>query len=83
MQTKLTLSIDKSVIHHAKLYANKRKKSLSQIIEDYLKSLSNNKGSFSLESIPPVTKSLAGILKGRQIVDHRSAITDYLETKYK
>ena len=34
MQTKLTLSIDKTIIHKAKLYANRREKSLSQIVED-------------------------------------------------
>lgn len=37
MQTKLTLSIDNTIIHKAKLHANKSKISLSQIVEDYLK----------------------------------------------
>jgi hypothetical protein len=85
MQTKLTLSVDKSVIIKAKKYALLRKKSLSQIIENYLKSLyyKDNDTGLDLDVIPPVTKSLAGLLKGKKEIDFRSSITDYLENKYK
>ena len=84
MQTKLTLSIDKTIIHKAKLYANRREKSLSQIVEDYLKSISTNEVSKSpTDNIPPITKSLAGILKGKDDFDFRSSITEYLEKKHK
>ncbi len=84
MQTKLTLSIDKTIIHKAKLYASKREKSLSQIVEDFLRSISTNEISKSpIESIPPITKSLAGILKGKEELDFRSSIADYLEKKHK
>lgn len=41
MNTKLTLSLDKDVIIRAKTYAKFMDKSLSQIIEDYLKLISN------------------------------------------
>ena len=85
MQTKLTLSIDKTVISRAKVYARGRKKSLSQIIEDYLKSLAaSHQSDESLSSsLPPVTKSLAGILKNRKEIDYKSSITDYLVKKHK
>ncbi len=84
MQTKLTLSIDKAVIHKAKLYANRREKSLSQIVEDYLKSVSTDEVSKSpVDNIPPVAKSLAGILKGKDDFDFRTSITEYLEKKHK
>ncbi|HOA07045.1 MAG TPA: DUF6364 family protein [Spirochaetota bacterium] len=84
MQTKLTLSIDKTIIHKAKLYANRREKSLSQIVEDYLKSISANEMPKSTsDNIPPVTKSLAGILKGKDDFDLKSSITEYLEKKHK
>ena len=39
MQSKLTLTVDQSVIEKAKIYAKKNKRSLSNIIEEYLKSL--------------------------------------------
>lgn len=85
MQTKLTLSIEKSVISHAKVYARHRKKSLSQIIEDYLKALYINDGQDKItpDTVPPITKSLEGILKGKKEIDYRSSMVDYLENKYK
>jgi hypothetical protein len=85
MQTKLTLSIDKAVIHKAKIYARRRKKSLSSLIEDYLKSISakEQNNTSALESIPPITKSLAGILKGKIEIDIKSSISTYLENKYR
>lgn len=43
MATKLTLSIDKEVIEEAKKYAKKEGRSLSNIIEEYLKSISTKK----------------------------------------
>ncbi len=85
MQTKLTLSIDKAVIHKAKIYATKRKKSLSSLIEDYLKSISSKEkdNASEMDSVPPVTRSLAGILKGKKEIDVKSSIAAYLEDKYK
>ena len=82
MNTKLTLSINQRVITNAKLYARNRKKSLSNIIEDYLKSLSIAQKE-DINHIPPVTKSLAGILKGKPEINFPSEIVSYLEKKYK
>jgi len=67
MLTKLTLSIDDEVISKAKTYANRKKRSISRIVEEYLKNLA------SLESEPTgtsvsvgrITKSLSGRLKGK------------------
>ena len=39
MSTKLTLTIDKSVIKKAKEYAKSQGRSLSNLIEDYLKTV--------------------------------------------
>ena len=44
MTTKLTLSVEKRVIKKAKLYAQKHKKSLSEIVASYLDFLSNEAG---------------------------------------
>ncbi len=40
MSTKLTLTLDKSVIESAKKYAKSQGRSLSNLIEDYLKAVS-------------------------------------------
>ena len=37
MQTKLTLTIEKNLINQAKLYAKNKGRSLSELIENYLK----------------------------------------------
>ncbi len=42
MLTKLTLTIDKSVVEQAKVYAQKKNRSVSRIVEDYLRNKINN-----------------------------------------
>lgn len=59
MKTKLTLSIEKTVLEKAKKLTRKGRRSLSKIFEDYLRELTaagKNKRS------APVTDSLSGIL---------------------
>jgi len=57
MKTKLTLSIDKSVLTKAKKAAKKENKSLSELVEGYLK-----KKYITPKSATPITDSLTGIL---------------------
>ena len=67
MLTKLTLSIDDEVISKAKTYANRKKRSISKIVEEYLKNLAREE-SDSTGGFPPIgkiTKSLSGRLKGK------------------
>lgn len=45
MQSKLTLTVNAKVIESAKTYAKENKRSLSSIIEEYLKSLVSRKAS--------------------------------------
>ena len=60
MQTKLTLRLDQSLIQQAKKYAKQNDKSLSQVVSDYFLLLTSNP---KKTDIPPITKSLVGILK--------------------
>jgi hypothetical protein len=83
MNTKLTLSLNKNVINKAKVYAKKRNKSLSQIIENYLKSLSTTEDKNVKEEKLPVTGSLSGILKGKPEINLRNELASFLEKKYK
>ena len=61
MKTKLTLSVDKSIVEKAKKYAKSNGKSLSSIIEEYLKSLIQ-KEEKEFE-ISPLVQSLWGSVK--------------------
>lgn len=83
MTTKLTLSIEKDIIENAKIYAERHSKSLSRLIQDYLESISKTDRDEISRSIPPITKELAGILKGKKQINFREDITSYLEKKYK
>lgn len=84
MNTKLTLSIDKTIISRAKTYARQKNKSLSRIVQDYLKSISEMEtNEIIMDSMPPVTSALSGVLKGRKEIDIRAEISGYLLKKYK
>jgi aromatic ring hydroxylase len=82
MNTKLTLSIDDKIIKQAKEFAKQRNKSLSKLIEDYLGGIISKTPSND-ENIPPVTKKLAGILKGKKEINTKNDISTFLEKKYK
>jgi hypothetical protein len=82
MNTKLTLSIDDKIIKQAKEFAKQRNKSLSKLIEDYLGGIISKTPSND-ENIPPVTKKLAGILKGKKEINTKNDISTFLENKYK
>ena len=82
MNTKLTLSLDDKIIKQAKEFAKQRNKSLSKLIEDYLGGISS-KIPTNDENLPPVTKKLAGILKGKIEIDIKNDIANFLEKKYK
>jgi hypothetical protein len=61
MDTKLTLKLDKFVIDKAKDYATTHKRSLSRIIESYLRSLVSKKDPKDSDDIEisPFVKSMA------------------------
>lgn len=85
MDTKLTLKLDKLVIEQAKKYASSHKRSLSRIIESYLKSLVNqDKNSDESEiEISPFVKSMSTGIKIPTDIDIKSGILDHLEEKHK
>ncbi len=60
MNTKLTLSIEQEVIEAAKDYAKKHGKSLSNIVEEYLKALSEKKSVKERVEFSKIVKELKG-----------------------
>lgn len=80
MNTKLTLTIEKSVIEKAKRYAKGKKQSLSDIIENYLKAVTED-----IEEEIEVTslvKSLKGSFKAPEDFDYKEELTKALSDKY-
>ncbi len=85
MDTKLTLKLDKFVIEQAKKYASSHKRSLSRIIESYLKSLINrdkNNDESDFE-ISPFVKSMSTGVNIPTDFDYKSEILNHLTEKYK
>ncbi|MGD2034825.1 MAG: DUF6364 family protein [Bacteroidales bacterium] len=85
MDSKLTLKLDKFVIDKAKKYASSHKKSLSRMIESYLKSLFDKDSPDSKDDIEisPFVKSMQTGTKVPADLDHKKAYGNYLAEKYK
>ncbi len=85
MDTKLTLKLDKYVIDKAKEYASSHKRSLSGMIESYLKTLiaTDEIQSENDIEISPYVKSFRTGVKIPADFDDRKAYRDHLEEKYK
>jgi hypothetical protein len=81
MTTKLTLTIEQSVIEKAKVYAKAKGDSLSGIIENYLKVISKEETESDVE-IPPLVKSLKGSFKAPVDFDYKNELTKGLSEKY-
>ena len=81
MDTKLTLTLDKQVITKAKKYAKNSGRSLSDLIESYLKNVvsSNNKDDFE---ISPRVKALMGSFKVPSSFDYKIVLSNALSEKY-
>lgn len=83
MNTKLTLRIDKSVIELAKKYATKQGRSLSSMIENYLKAVTKNEEKNSIEQeLSPIVKSLMGSFKMSKDFDYKKEIAKMRDEKY-
>ena len=81
MSTKLTLTIEKSVIQKAKVYAKEKGRSLSDIIENYLKAIIEEDTIEEFE-ITPLVKSLKGTFKASKDFDYKEELTKALSEKY-
>lgn len=80
MITKLTLTIDDSVIAIAKKYAKQKGKSLSDIVENYLMSLTSKEKKD--ESISPRILKLMGAIELPDNFDYKKELTKGLVKKY-
>lgn len=82
MNTKLTLTIEKEIIERAKIYAKDRNRSLSDIIENYLKLLTEKEQKNKAEKLNPIVESLKGSFKMPKNMDYKKELRNRLEEKY-
>ena len=80
MTTKLTLTVEKSVIEKAKIYAKNTDRSLSDLIENYLKTLT--KENTNKEQLSPRLKKIVGIVKLPKNFDEKKELSAYFENKH-
>jgi len=81
MNTKLTLTIEQSVIEKAKVYAKTKGDSLSGIIENYLKVISKEQSGSDVD-ITQLVKSLKGSFKAPADLDYKAELKKQLSEKY-
>jgi hypothetical protein len=85
MDKKLTLKLDKFVIEQAKKYASSHKRSLSRIIESYLKSLINQnpqKDNNDIE-LSPFVKSMSTGVNIPADLNYKDEFLKHMDEKYK
>lgn len=84
MSTKLTLTINKDVIEEAKVYAKKQGRSLSNLIEDYLKILiSSPEPTVEKFAYSPTVLMLKGAVAANSAVeDYQNILAEELMKKY-
>jgi len=73
MTTKLTLTIEQSVIEKSKGFAKSKKQSLSNLIENYLKSLIREERNSNIE-VSPIVESLKGSFSDNGVNDYKKVL---------
>lgn len=82
MTTKLTLSLEEDVIKEAKTLAKTKGKSLSNLVENYLKALILQKQNAEIE-ISPAIKHLVGCIKPLDDdLDYKNSVAEEIYKKY-
>lgn len=82
MNTKLTLTLEKEVIEIAKKYAKEKGQSLSEIVENYFKFITNNENVVQEKELSYKVKKLRGIIKTEDNFDYKKTLTEELSKKY-
>jgi Family of unknown function (DUF6364) len=91
MNTKLTLSLDKDIIEQAKIYAKSNNRSLSDMVENYFKTLTpwtESKRYKELmnteDKVESPMEKYGGIMKddGKEKFDYKKELTEALIKKY-
>ncbi|RLD70641.1 MAG: hypothetical protein DRJ10_20170 [Bacteroidetes bacterium] len=80
MQTKLTITLEKSIIEQAKTYAKEKGRSLSELIENYLKVvLDDNQKDIKISAS---IKKLQGSIKLPDNLNYKKELAKSISQKY-
>ncbi len=79
MTTKLTLTVEKSIIERAKLYAKNTGRSLSEIIENYLATITEES---STKELSPKLKKIVGVVNLPEDFDEKQELRSAIENKH-
>ncbi len=79
MTTKLTLTVEKSVIERAKSYAKNTGRSLSEIIENYLTTITKES---SNNELSPTLKKIVGVVNLPEDFNEKTELRSALENKH-
>ena len=79
MTTKLTLTVEKSIIERAKSYAKNTGRSLSEIIETYLATITEE--TYTTE-LSPKLKRIVGVVNLPENFDDKEELRSVLEKKH-
>jgi macrodomain Ter protein organizer (MatP/YcbG family) len=79
MTTKLTLTVEKTIIERAKSYAKKTGRSLSELIESYLENITEENYNSDLS---PKLKKLIGSVKLPEDFDEEKELRSAVEKKH-
>lgn len=79
MVTKLTLTVQKDIIERAKSYAKSTGRSLSELIENYLDTITQENNQ---DGVSPKLKKIVGSVKLPKDFDEKKELREYLEKKH-
>jgi hypothetical protein len=80
MTTKLTLTVEQTVIKKAKSYAKHTGRSLSELVENYLDTLTED--SDHTHKLSPRLKKIVGVVKLPPDFDEKAELRSYFENKH-
>ena len=83
MTTKLTLTVEKEVIERAKIYAKDSGRSLSEMVENYLNSITLHQHSSSKKGISNRLHQIVGAIRLPKDFDEKEEIKNYLSKKHR
>ncbi len=90
METKLTLRLDDTLIKQAKVHAEKSGKSVSRLVADFFAAIETERSltgsaavSQDVRALPPITRSLLGIVPEHSIIDDKHEYRTRLDEKYR
>ena len=83
MITKLTLTVDKEVIDAAKKYSKMKGKSISQLVENYLKTIVTHSDVQSRQQFSPRVNKLRGAIQLPKDFDYKKSLSSAITNKFK